>query len=187
MQSSMDDVLCCDVNVNVVQITIAYLNNISQQRSSKGDNFHGTGKIRWKIKYKCSKTSQHPLNINLLNLEMTNVCTIASTDLYFEIYDLWMVFGKTELGDPGSALPALQLMPPCTSEKNRTYDWVFSPQLIQEILPPPISSAGRSFTTWQTLTPLSLCQLTLCQCTMRKVSTIFTWTTKRDVCMLRQN
>ena len=29
---------------------------------------------------------------------------------------------------------------------------------------------------------LSLCQLTLCQCTMRKVSTIFTWTTKRDVC-----
>ena len=69
---------------------------------------------------------------------MTNVCTIASTDLYFEIYDLWMVFAKTELGDPGSALPALQLMPPCTSEKNRTYDWVFSPQLIQEILPPPI-------------------------------------------------
>ena len=53
---------------------------------------------------------------------MTNICTIASTDLYFEIYDLWMVFGKTELGDPGSALPALQLMPPCTSEKNRTYD-----------------------------------------------------------------
>ena len=65
-------------------------------------------------------------------------CTIASTDLYFDIYDLWMVFAKTELGDPGSALPALQLMPPCTSEKNRTYDWVFSPQLIQEILPPPI-------------------------------------------------
>lgn len=29
---------------------------------------------------------------------------------------------------------------------------------------------------------LSLCQLTLCQCTMGKVSTIFTWTTKRDVC-----
>ena len=53
---------------------------------------------------------------------MTNVCTIASTDLYFDIYDLWMGFAKTELGDPGSALPALQLMPPCTSEKNRTYD-----------------------------------------------------------------
>ena len=50
---------------------------------------------------------------------MTNVCTIASTDLYFEIYDLWMVFAKTELGDPGSALPALQLMPPCTSEKKQ--------------------------------------------------------------------
>ena len=29
---------------------------------------------------------------------------------------------------------------------------------------------------------LSLCQLTLCQCTMGKVSTIFTWTTKRNVC-----
>ena len=58
---------------------------------------------------------------------------MASTDLYFEIYDLWMGFAKTELGDPG-----LQLMPLCTSEKNRTYDWVFSPQLIQEILPPPI-------------------------------------------------
>ena len=43
-------------------------------------------------------------------------------------------------------------------------------------------SAGRSFTTWQTLTPLSLCQLTLCQCTTGKVSTIFTWTTKRNVC-----
>ena len=114
---------------------------------------------------------------------MTNVCTIASTDLYFEIYDLWMVFAKTELGDPGSALPALQLMPPCTSEKNRTYDWVFSPQLIQEILPPPIFPPdGHLLHGKHWPLSLSLCQLTLCQCTMGKVSTIFTWTTKRDVC-----
>ena len=114
---------------------------------------------------------------------MTNICTIASTDLYFEIYDLWMVFAKTELGDPGSALPALQLMPPCTSEKNRTYDWVFSPQLIQEILPPPIFPPdGHLLHGKHWPLSLSLCQLTLCQCTMRKVSTIFTWTTKRNVC-----
>ena len=114
---------------------------------------------------------------------MTNVCTIASTDLYFEIYDLWMVFAKTELGDPGSALPALQLMPPCTSEKKQN-------------LRLSIQSAAHTRNTTTThlfrrtviyymanIDPsLSLCQLTLCQCTMRKVSTIFTWTTKRNVC-----
>ena len=104
---------------------------------------------------------------------MTNVCTIASTDLYFEIYDLWMVFAKTELGDPGSALPALQLMPPCTSEKKQNLRLSIQSAAHTRNTTTTHLSAGRSFTTWQTLTPLSLCQLTLCQCTTGKVSTIF--------------
>ena len=87
---------------------------------------------------------------------MTNVCTIASTDLYFEIYDLWMVFAKTELGDPGSALPALQLMPPCTSEKKQNLRLSIQSAAHTRNTTTSHLSAGRSFTTWQTLTPLSL-------------------------------
>ena len=87
---------------------------------------------------------------------MTNVCTIASTDLYFEIYDLWMVFAKTELGDPGSALPALQLMPPCTSEKKQNLRLSIQSAAHTRNTTTTHLSAGRSFTTWQTLTPLSL-------------------------------
>ena len=74
-------------------------------------------------------------------------------------------------------------------KKNRTYDWVFSPQLIQEILPPPISSAGRSFTTWQTLTPLSLFANWLYVSAQREkyLLSFFTWTTKRNVCCDKTN
>ena len=119
---------------------------------------------------------------------MTNVCTIASTDLYFEIYDLWMVFAKTELGDPGSALPALQLMPPCTSEKNRTYDWVFSPQLIQEILPPPIFPPDGHLLHGKHW-PLSLFANWLYVSAQREkyLLSFFTWTTKRNVCCDKTN
>ena len=62
--------------VNVVQITIAYLNNISQQRSSKGDNFHRTGKIGWKIKYKCSKTNCAELIISQAPLTY-HICVVS--------------------------------------------------------------------------------------------------------------
>ena len=115
---------------------------------------------------------------------MTNVCTIASTDLYFEIYDLWMVFAKTELGDPGSALPALQLMPPCTSEKKQNLRLSIQSAAHTRNTTTTHLSAGRSFTTWQTLTPLSLFANWLYVSAQREkyLLSFFTWTTKRNVC-----